>query len=366
MGWLALGGKICKLLCCGFSPGHRSGELHAMQFPTNPRQLEKLGPKWLTAALHSHGSLEIANRVVSFELQDLGAKGMLGELRQIAIVYESPTLAPTVAVVKFASNVLSSRLITDLFDFNRAEFYFYTRLRNTMEDVILAPKCLFADFNQRTNQFCLILEHLKHTRDATFCNQLDGVDIPLEDARLIMQKLAKVHARFWGSRSRDPAFEGWLNRMDNASMLSVVVPQERLLIKGVKTRTCGGTKPSDWTYVFPEDVSSRWGLFTKATTIYLSRLENHPLRTVTHGDPRLDNWFFYKDGSSGERSAGLVDWQLQGLGVAPTDLSWFLATSMSPAFCEEHEADLIEHYLMTLRAHLPESTVVDSKVFWEE
>ena len=44
--------------------------------------------------------------------------------------------------------------------------------------------------------------------------------------------------------------------------------------------------------------------------------------SVTHGDPRLDNFYFndsYEDGA-----VGLLDWQLMGISCVATDISWAL------------------------------------------
>ena len=40
-----------------------------------------------------------------------------------------------------------------------------------------------------------------------------------------------------------------------------------------------------------------------------------------HGDPRLDNWFFYND-DDGNATTGLLDWQVCGRGSVLLDLPW--------------------------------------------
>lgn len=65
-------------------------------------------------------------------------------------------------------------------------------------------------------------------------------------------------------------------------------------------------------------------------------------QTITHGDMRLDNILFHKDG----RLAALVDWQTCSLGNPANDVAYMIGTSFAdPAVRREHEKQLVRDYL---------------------
>ena len=65
---------------------------------------------------------------------------------------------------------------------------------------------------------------------------------------------------------------------------------------------------------------------------------------LTHGDPRIDNWFFYKN-ENGEDDCGILDFQLMTVSSQPSDIAWLLQSSCEAKMLDEHEDMLIEEYL---------------------
>ena len=71
---------------------------------------------------------------------------------------------------------------------------------------------------------------------------------------------------------------------------------------------------------------------------------NPELTGLTHGDPRIDNWFFYKN-DAGEDDVGILDFQLMLIQSQPSDVAWLLSSSCSKEMLREHEDTLLNEYL---------------------
>jgi len=285
---------------------------------------------------------------------------LLSDLRVIDVVYAKPTDLPTKMIVKFAPPDFSARLLTDLFDLSRAEINFYQKMQSDLS-IVDTPRCFFTDFDPLSNRYVLIIEHLTHTRRASFRDFLKPNCVSIEEAKMCMAQLARLHAKFWGKGGTEKA--PWLNRADNKLVEDLIPMQEKIMWGKFSTKTQGGTTPKDWSYEIPKELVEYWPKVRKNTFLYMSRLESHPFRTCIHGDTRLDNWFFYDD-AKGEAQAGLIDWQLISVGVSVQDLSWFFLGSVDEEFCQKHEEDLLDTYLKELNSNLEEN--IDSEAFYEE
>jgi hypothetical protein len=79
--------------------------------------------------------------------------------------------------------------------------------------------------------------------------------------------------------------------------------------------------------------------------------------TMTHGDFRLDNLFFFDDGS-----VAVIDWQLSMRAPGQADLVYFCANNLSVEMRRKHEDALIERYVAALHhAGVPPDAVnIDS------
>ncbi|GMH93487.1 hypothetical protein TrVE_jg503 [Triparma verrucosa] len=351
--------KVCKLACCGFLPFYPRGEHYGTKFPGTPKQLGKMGKNWVEAALKASGALALDNSLTTLEITELGAIGLLGDLRVLTVTYEKETDLPTKFIAKFAALDFDARMITDVFDLTLSEVRFYQQLQKKLT-VVDTPACYFADIEMLSNKFILLIEHLGFTRNASFRDFLVPNSLSLEEARLCMLQMARLHARYWGEKQKEVP---WLNRTDNKLMEDLIVAQEKVMWKHFSRKDQGGTKPTDWEYEVPEELKQRWPSVKKNTFLYLSRLENHPFRTCLHGDTRLDNWFFYND-STNSPAAGLIDWQLITVGISVQDLAWFFLGSVPNEFCIAHENDLLRTYLDELNSNL--ETPIDEMAFFEE
>ena len=199
-------GFVCNLLC--FRNCQKKGERHDFVYPTNAKQLERMGAPWMTKALRASGSIGAGMEVTNMTCTTVGTPGLLSELRLVTLEYSGGSAdAPTRLMAKFAPPDLKTRATTDLFELIRCEYNCYKG--DMLKNVPLkTPKCYFADMNYKTNNCCILLEVV----DGTFKDQLAGVS--LEDARKVMGALAKFHGVWFGGAKIEAPEVQFINRLD--------------------------------------------------------------------------------------------------------------------------------------------------------
>jgi aminoglycoside phosphotransferase (APT) family kinase protein len=83
-----------------------------------------------------------------------------------------------------------------------------------------------------------------------------------------------------------------------------------------------------------------------ATDFWFSR--QSPIRSVIHGDFRLDNMLF--DIKGGTEEIAVLDWQTVALGNGLTDIGYFLGTGIGDALRRRHEIELLDLYCAEMTA----------------
>ena len=83
----------------------------------------------------------------------------------------------------------------------------------------------------------------------------------------------------------------------------------------------------------------------------------------THGDSRLDNWFFFVD-EDGNATAGLLDWQVCARSCVLCDLPWMILGSTSPELAREHGSSFFAMYMDALQAEMGDTQL--DRALWEE
>ncbi|WP_299454849.1 oxidoreductase family protein [uncultured Microscilla sp.] len=71
-------------------------------------------------------------------------------------------------------------------------------------------------------------------------------------------------------------------------------------------------------------------------------------QTIVHGDAKLANFCFSKDG----KKVAAVDFQYVGGGCGMKDVTYFLGSCLSGAECERYESELLDTYFATLKKTL--------------
>ncbi len=102
-----------------------------------------------------------------------------------------------------------------------------------------------------------------------------------------------------------------------------------------------GTRPDEYEKIEHQKLK------TKAQAIDAA-LHNCTYQTIVHGDAKLANFCFSKDG----KSVAAVDFQYVGGGCGMKDVAYFLGSCLTGDECEIHEAVLLEYYFTELQSAL--------------
>jgi aminoglycoside phosphotransferase (APT) family kinase protein len=77
------------------------------------------------------------------------------------------------------------------------------------------------------------------------------------------------------------------------------------------------------------------------------RLSDSPFQTIVHGDAKLANFCFARDGR-----VAAVDFQYVGGGCGMKDVAYFLSSCLTESDCERYESDLLDVYFENLASAL--------------
>jgi hypothetical protein len=286
-----------------------------------PRGVGDLSPRWFTAVLA--GGRAGAGTVVDARATRIGTShGLLGALWHVVLTWSGGG-GPESVVVKLPAEGAGSRAVATAMAMYPREVRFYDQLG---PDTPVAVRCLHAAVDDRTHDFALVLEDLT---GATVVDQLDGC--PPDCAEAIVQALAELHARHWDEDGLDEA--GWLEPFVRSVLAHRIVDAVRQLWPDVRDRWGDELVPE--VAAIGDDMADRVHEAADAVS--------RPPMTLTHGDVRLDNVFFGRDG------VRMCDWQLTGRARAARDVAYFLTQSLSRAVRADHEERLVQSYLTHLR-----------------
>ena len=195
----------------------------------------------------------------------------------------------------------------------QVETSWYGRYAERCFDVCRVPDCLAVE--QRSDGVLLLLEDLNA---AGFAGRRQSVSDVEVDACLSW--LASFHARFMGEQPED--------------------------LWTVGTYWHLATRPDELDAL--DD-----GPLKAAATGLDRRLSGSPFQTFVHGDAKLANFCFSRDGSR----AAAVDFQYVGGGCGMKDLAYFISSCFDEDECERRESGLLDRYFELLREALEGSMV---------
>ena len=292
-----------------------------------PNSVETLTAEWLTEIFRAKEVIQSAT-VAAFRVEPVGdVEGFMGEIVRLVLTYDPPQPeAPATVIAKFPTNDLKLRAALAVNRLYEREVRFYENVASQMDMRI--PHCYFSSIDESGQNPLLILEDLA---PAVVGNQIAGCS--LAEAELALIDLAKLHAAFWDS----PILETF----DWARVISSPDRMNREQYQGYKW-------PS-----FYEKLESLLSSAMVAITkeygelmpLIAKRMSERP-QTMIHGDYRLDNLFFGKDGEGVPFAA--VDWQTMKLGSGTCDLAYFLSDNLDIELRRAHETHLIKLYHQTL------------------
>ena len=224
---------------------------------------------------------------------------------------------PDSVFVKMAAETVATRLMGELGRLAETETRFYSQLSQQLTGV---PKSYGSAFDSLTGRFVLVLEDLA----ADGCQFPDTLHpLNVDQASLIVELLAKLHATFWG-RVPDWAY--------TASADSAALVVGSLL----KTSARRINEKSD--------IPVEKGRVIVDNYLAVARLIDEGPHTVMHGDAHPGNVYFRNS------EAGLLDWQAMRRGHPGRELAYTLVTSMATADRQAHQRELLDHYRGALAA----------------
>lgn len=231
---------------------------------------------------------------------------------------------PDSVFVKLTAKTAATRLMGELGRLGQTEVRFYTELAS---QVIGTPQAYGAAFDAWTGRYLLVLEDLP----ADSCEFPDTLH-PLspDQASLVVELLADLHATFWGRLPRDGRGPlGWLYTPsgDVTSLLT-----GSLMNASIK-RLAGRTN-------LPVDN----GRFIADNYRAVAALIDTPPHTVMHGDAHPGNMYFHGG------KAGLLDWQAVRRGHPSRELAYTLITSLTPEDRRATQRELLDDYRRGLAA----------------
>jgi len=334
---------ICGGSCCGCCCAH-AGENTNKTFPRNQKELEKFGAGWLTKVLTDSGKLTDGVTVTSLTFQDNNDGGLLGEMCVVEVTYSGQTKLPKKMMAKFRPPDTETRITTSMFDLCQNEFDFYRTVAPTLSDIIRIPEMIFGDFHRPSATFIMLFEYIQ----ADF-GRIQN-DISRDRCEMIMKAMAKIHSTFWGG-TYSGANVDFIHRSDYGAFK--MIPK----VSKDKSKTWDSGLVAASVKAAPKEIQDFVAKFTKdvgAMSKISLFLSDSKLTTITHGDPRIDNFFFNETGPSDNEilnEIGILDWQLMVKLSCVADLSWFFSTTI--AADSEVSEGLIEIYyeeLTRLRA----------------
>jgi hypothetical protein len=234
------------------------------------------------------------------------------------------TDVPDSVFVKIGAKAAATRLMGELGRLGDTEVRFYNELAPQLTGV---PTAYGADFDGWTGRYLLVLEDLP----AESCDFPDTLHpISTDQAGLVVELLAALHATFWDRLPRDGRGPlGWLYTPSGDVTSLLTGPLMHTSIKRLAGRTA---------------IPVENGRFIADNYRAVAALIDTPPHTVMHGDAHPGNMYF----SGGK--AGLLDWQAVRRGHPARELAYTLITSLTPEDRRGSQRDLLDDYRRALAA----------------
>ncbi|WP_197498182.1 phosphotransferase [Mycobacterium sp. 1165196.3] len=231
---------------------------------------------------------------------------------------------PDSVFVKVAAQAAATRLMGELGRLGHTEVRFY---RELAPQVIGVPYCHGAAFDPWTGRYLLVLEDLP----AESCEFPDTLHpLSADQAGLIVELLAELHATFWGRLPRDGRGPmGWLYTPSGDVTSLLTGSLMHTSIKRLAERTM---------------IPVENGKFIADNYRAVAALIDTPPHTVMHGDAHPGNMYFHGG------KAGLLDWQAVRRGHPSRELAYTLITSLTPEDRQANQRELLDDYRRALIA----------------
>jgi hypothetical protein len=288
-----------------------------------PDSVTAITPAWLTNVLqHRFPGVRVA------AVRRAGGDAGTTERARLAVDYETPgtgSSPPATLFLKLPPRDAKTRLFVNLMALGDNEVSFYREIAPAL--AIDVPRVFHVACQGRARRFVLLLEDLA-ARGARFTDVSHHVT--LEEARMVVRTLARLHERFWDSPLLSNELR-WLRHHDRNRNY----PVERFL--------CAAAVPAalrKYPDLVPHELHDSAPLVVAMRDRLEAAWAAGPL-TVIHGDAHVGNMYFCE-------TSGLLDWQVVQCGQGMRDVAYFLTNSLPTGLRRAHEHELIRTYLGAL------------------
>jgi thiamine kinase-like enzyme len=286
-----------------------------------PISVEDLSCEWLIEILQKSGNYGDVT-VKAFSTEPVGEPGQSSEVVRILLDYGRETAnVPGSLIGKFPAKFDESRQLAVAMNTYLREVNFFKYVADSAKGLV--PRCYAAEINLETHDFVLILEDVAHLRMGEWY-----VSRP-EDSRLMLNKLAPFHARWWNSpdlaainwiaQPGKPDFDAWINQLKQlfAGVLPLVKEQYETYMSANAWETL-----EKWLDNWDELFSFTPGPYT-----------------ICHGDYHYLQCFYP---NPPEDRFCIIDWQLVCINSAAMDVARPLLIDQESR--RTHEKDIVKDY----------------------
>ncbi len=298
-------------------------------YPPLPEGRESITAEWMTQALRPDGETE-PMALTCLAIEEIGSGvGLMGTILRCHLTYApAPEDRPDSVIVKMASGRHRNLSMARRLGLYKREYDFYRLL--SAQAPIRSPRLFYADFDDETHRFVLVLED--------FCtmamvDQFTGADEG--QAQVAIRAAAKLHGFYWNKESIliQSGFGQVLNRRKRFFFQEMYSDHLKTAFRNFDD--------------FFTPSNRRLAEYLGAGLAQHLKARAKMPRTLTHGDYRLDNMFF---GATGTDDFAAIDWQVSGLHSGLRDVSYFLAGSVLPETRRKIEKDALLDYYGLLRS----------------
>ena len=286
-----------------------------------PSTLEDLTPEWMTAALGQNGIDTKASSVIPEPISDAaGANGITVRLKVSYAAGSNP--GPSSMIIKLPATVPAVKQVGIRQRFYQNEIHFYDQFTNRLD--VKIPRRYYSGMDEQAELFAILLEDMA---PAVAGNDFTGCTY--DEAILIVNEIAKLHAQWWNSPELDTI--PWLPTGEPNVDFAHVRFKETVL-PGVM---------NNFGHTFSPKVKSVVDAYCKNFSTVVNMISATP-HTLTHSDYRLVNLLI--GGNSPSQTITVVDWQRVAKAKGLVDLAFFTVLSLPPERRREWEWPLLEFY----------------------
>lgn len=293
-----------------------------------PQSLDDVTAEWLADAFGSP--------IDSIDVQPIAAgEGFMGQLARVGIE-SADAHVPSSVIVKLPTSDPGGKFIGEMMGVWHREHLFY---RDVAEHMTINVPIAYVNIAEPP---CLVLEDLA---PAVVGDHVAGAT--LDQAQRAIDALA-IHHAAWFEHPMLASLD-WMPGLDDPSVL-----------------TLKDTFAMGWPMFlerFADELPDRclaWcERFVEHIPTWIAGHLDDPL-TMTHGDFRLDNLFFFDDGT-----IAVIDWQLCMRAPGQGDFVYFCANNLTVDMRRAHEQSLLARYVAGLHARGVPTDAVTVESVWQ-